>query len=107
MGVYHSHPYSPPLPSDADIAAIADENLFQLIVSLEQSKPRFKLWRIEPGSVVPVDLVFDTEPANSIDRSLSSGQRAAIVAAAVVSVLLLLTISLSLLPPAPALTPAP
>lgn len=103
IGVYHSHPRTAPIPSDQDIAACVDQRLLHLIVSLDQSKPRFKLWRIERSSVLPIELAFDTETARDIDRPLSTTQQAAIVAVGIAALLLLLVIAFNLLPPAPAL----
>ncbi len=107
LGAYHSHPAAPPIPSDADIAAAVDERLLQLIVSLEQAQPRFKLWRIDRESVTPVELTFDTETARDLESPLSAAQKAAIVVVGLAALLLLLLISFSLLPPAPELAPAP
>ena len=106
-GVYHSHPRSAPIPSPRDIAEARDAKLLHLIVSLERVKPRLKLWRIEGDSVTPVELVFDTEARADKGRQFSTRQRIAIVVAGIASLLLLVAISVSLLPPPPELTPAP
>ena len=101
LGVYHSHPKSPPIPSESDIDAAADGALLHLIVSLEGRKPRLKLWRIEDHSVRPVELVFDTEAVEARDAPLSRMQQMALVAVGAAALLLLLIIAFSLLPPAP------
>ena len=107
VGVYHSHPRTPPIPSPADIEAVADSGLLQLIVSLESAKPKLKLWQVDRSSVTPIALSFDKDSGAAIDAGLNRSQQAAMVIAAIASVLLLLAVSLMLLPPAPEITPAP
>lgn len=107
LGVYHSHPHSPPIPSAEDIQAAVDSSLLQLIVSLESAKPRLKLWLLDGFSVTPIALTFDTQIDVGIDDHLSRNKQVAMVIAGIASVLLLLAISLMLLPPAPELTPGP
>ena len=107
LGVYHSHPRSAPIPSQADIDESNDPKLLHLIVSLERAKPQLKLWRIDGLAVRPVDLVFDTEAVDQDDSTISTPQRVAIVVAAIASLLLLVTISIALLPPAPEVTLVP
>lgn len=106
IGVYHSHPRSPPIPSPSDIEQCADNGLLQLIVSLKGLKPQLKLWRIDRDSAVPIDLVYETENAPDDEPALSPSQQAAIVIVAVAAVLILLIISFTLLPPAPEIRPA-
>ncbi len=107
IGVYHSHPASPPIPSPADIAATKDYRLLHLIVSLERAKPRLKLWRIEGEGVEPLELVFDTAAVPASDAPLSPGQQATLIVIGIVSLLILLALSVWLLPPAPLITPTP
>lgn len=106
IGVYHSHPRSAPIPSSADIAGSLDPKLLHLIVSLERRKPALKLWRIDGRAVEPLDLVFDTDTAEGTVQ-LSFRQRAAIAVAGIASLLLLVAVSVSLLPPAPPITLVP
>ena len=106
LGVYHSHPRSAPIPSQSDIAECADSGLLQLIVSLERSKPRLKLWRVDRDSVSPIELLYETEIAPEREPALSQSQQAALVIAAIAAALILLIISFALLPPAPDLMPA-
>lgn len=106
IGVYHSHPRSAPIPSQSDLEQCADSGLLQLIVSLEELKPRLKLWRVDRDSAVPIELVYETENAPDSEPALSPSQQAAIVIVAVAAVLLLLIISFTLLPPAPEIRPA-
>ena len=107
IGVYHSHPQAPPIPSQEDIEAAVDRSLLQLIVSLESAKPKLKLWQVDGSSVTPIALVFDTEENADIDDHLSRHKQIAIFIAAIASVLLLLAVSLLLLPPAPEIAAAP
>lgn len=108
MGVYHSHPNSAAIPSSADLEGARDHGLLQLIVSLQKSKPELQLWRIGETGVTPLELIFDTQIDAGFDEAAPSRvQRAAIVAAAIISVMLMLAISFTLLPPAPELTPFP
>ena len=107
IGIYHSHPRSAPIPSPADVNEALDPKLLHLIVSLKDARPALKLWRIEDQSVTPVDLRFDTDASHEESSQLTKRQRAAIVAAGIASLLLLFAISLSLLPPAPQLSPVP
>ena len=107
VGIYHSHPGSPPIPSPEDIVAAVDSSLLQLIVSLEGAKPKLKLWQVDGSSATPIALAFDTEKQAGYGDALSRRQQVAIVAAAIASVLLLLAVSIMLLPPAPEITPVP
>lgn len=104
MAIYHSHPRSEAIPSRIDINEALDPKPLHLIVSLERAKPKLKLWRIDGLTVEPVDLIFDTDTSNDDIRPLRNRQRVAIAVAGIASLLLLVAISITLLPPAPALT---
>jgi proteasome lid subunit RPN8/RPN11 len=45
LGFYHSHPHSPAVPSETDIAEAAYPGYLYLIVSLEQGRPEARLFR--------------------------------------------------------------
>jgi proteasome lid subunit RPN8/RPN11 len=108
IGVYHSHPTSPPIASQTDIALATDPSLVHVIISLQHTKPQLKAWRIDAHQAEPIDLIFDTEaPDTTSYAPLSKSQKLSIVLAGVISVLLLLTISFTLLPPAPEITAIP
>ncbi len=107
IGVYHSHPQAPPIPSPEDIEAAVDKGLLQLIVSLQSAKPKLKLWQVDGSSVTPIPLAFDTVRDAGSDDRLGRPQRVAIVIAGIASVLLLLAVALMLLPPAPEIAQAP
>ena len=107
IGIYHSHPRSAPIPSRTDIAAALDAKLLHLIISLEHARPKLKLWRIDGGSVTPIELVFETGATDDEVGQFSMRQRIAIAVVGIASLLLLVAISVTLLPPAPELTTVP
>lgn len=107
IGVYHSHPRSAPIPSQSDIEECVDSGLLQLIVSLERRKPQLKLWRVSRDCVTPIELVYDTDEPAEHEPALSPSQQTAVLIAAIAAVLILLIISITLLPPAPEIMPAP
>ena len=107
IGVYHSHPRSAPIPSQADMKDARDARLLHLIVSLERRQPRLKLWRLDGFSAEPVELAFVDDKQEAEDDRLSRRQQIAIVLAGLASLLLLVIVSVSLLPPAPQLAPVP
>ncbi len=107
LGVYHSHPRSAPIPSEADIRDCADAGLLHLIVSLERATPQLKLWRLDQFSVTPIDLCYDKVDQPAPDRPLATSQQAAVIIVGMVALLIILLISVSLLPPAPDIMPAP
>lgn len=50
LGFYHSHPYSPAVPSETDRAEAAyPENLY-MIVSLIEDRPEHRLYRLTDGN---------------------------------------------------------
>ncbi len=100
LGVYHSHPGSPPIPSPSDFAGALDEGLLQLIVSLEQPKPRLKLWRIDGASALPLELLYQDEAEDDEDEP-GAREQALIIIMSLAALLILLYMALSLLPPAP------
>ncbi len=106
-GIYHSHPRSAPIPSRMDIEEARDAKLLHLIVSLERAKAKLKLWRIDGDSVTPIDLVFEGETRADADDQFSLRHRIAVVLAGIASLLLLVAISVSLLPPPPELAALP
>lgn len=108
LGIYHSHPKSPPIPSTTDINQNPDNKLLHLIVSLKDTSPKLKLWHIQDQQVIPLDLIFDTQYAtDDAHEPLSNTQKVAIIATSILCVILMLAISFTLLPPAPVITPIP
>jgi proteasome lid subunit RPN8/RPN11 len=102
IGVYHSHPTSPPIPSTDDIrqAARNTPHAAHLIISLKDSRAALKAWHIQPDSVQAIDLLTGSQPTQQ-EAPLSNVQKYAIIIAAGLAVLILWWISFSLLPPAP------
>lgn len=110
IGVYHSHPYSDPIPSPTDIQSAESHypGLVQIIISLGHEQQRLKAWRIFPGQVDDVELLVGDAVSSEMPADhLSRAQQIAILLAALVSLVMMLSISISLLPPAPILTPVP
>ena len=59
VAIYHSHPESPPRPSQEDIRLALTPNVCHLIVSLiEREAPAAKAFRISDGHVEPVELTL-------------------------------------------------
>lgn len=108
IAIYHSHPTSPPILSQTDIAEAVDTKPVYLIISLQQSKPQFKAWRIADTEIIPVDVhIGDKLPDSIYHEPLSNQQKAAIIVASILCVIVMLAISITLLPPAPVITPIP
>lgn len=108
VGLYHSHPSAPPIPSTTDIMEAQYPNTPYIIIGLKQAKAKIAAWHIHYGAVTPVELHIGEKPAfYSEDKELSRAQKTAIILAALVAVLLVLVISFNLLPPPPPLTMPP
>jgi proteasome lid subunit RPN8/RPN11 len=59
IGAYHSHPASPAIPSESDIAeASGGADFLYVIVSLVKPEGEIFAYRLKYGSVVPVLLGF-------------------------------------------------
>jgi len=52
VGVYHSHPNTPPIPSPADRAEASYDDYVYLIVSLATEPPDARLYRLDDGVFV-------------------------------------------------------
>lgn len=58
VGAYHSHPSSPPVPSETDLAEANDPGLIHLIVSLASGRqPEIRAFRLGEGNFQPLELV--------------------------------------------------
>ena len=55
---YHSHPSTPSRPSQEDIRLAYDPDILYFIVSLAESTPVIKAFRIESGAVAVEELVI-------------------------------------------------
>jgi proteasome lid subunit RPN8/RPN11 len=57
VGAYHSHPASPPIPSESDLAeATGGSDFVYVIVSLRSVDGEVFAYRLKHGNVVPVSL---------------------------------------------------
>jgi proteasome lid subunit RPN8/RPN11 len=56
LGVYHSHPASPARPSQEDIRLAFDAGLSYVIVSLAESDPVMRSFRIRSGETEPEEI---------------------------------------------------
>lgn len=104
VGFYHSHPNSDPLPSPTDIRQATYPDTPYLIVGLKGGSPRLGAWKMRAGQVSEVPIIIDENPPDT-PPALSDAQKVAIVLAALIAAAALIVVSLSLLPPAPAIPP--
>jgi [CysO sulfur-carrier protein]-S-L-cysteine hydrolase len=104
VGIYHSHPTSDAIPShsDVDAARRSYPNIPQIIISCKHAQPRLQGWKIGTAEITPVELIIG-EPIQA--ETFSRAQVGAILLAALLALILMLTIAIQLLPPAPVLTP--
>ncbi len=101
IGFYHSHPNSEPIPSQTDVQFAAYPDTAYVIASIRGGEARLAAWSIKDHEVKPIELVISTERPMPEDAPLLMVQKRAIVAALIISVVFMLLLSLSLLPPAP------
>lgn len=101
IGIYHSHPQGDPIPSSVDIRQATYPDTAYLIVGLKGTEPQLAAWSMRAGHVERVDLHIGFDAPAERPTRLSRAQIAAIVLSAVLAFVLMLTLSLSLLPPAP------
>jgi proteasome lid subunit RPN8/RPN11 len=59
LGIFHSHPAGPPVPSPTDIAQAAYPDSIYVIVALNQSPPSVRAFWIVEGRVNEVALVVE------------------------------------------------
>jgi proteasome lid subunit RPN8/RPN11 len=59
LGFYHSHPHSPPVPSETDRAEAGYPNHLYLIASLASEPPEIRLFRFSDGNFLDVPFVTD------------------------------------------------
>lgn len=106
IGFYHSHPAGDPIPSPTDIQLANYPNTAYLIIGLKHVEPQLAAWTMNYGEVARLPLHVGDEVPPPSKPLLSAAQKAAIMVAVALAFVLTLWISLSLLPPAPAL-PSP
>jgi proteasome lid subunit RPN8/RPN11 len=103
LAFYHSHPKSDPIPSPVDVRSATYPDTPYLIVGLK-GEPRLAAWQMRYGEVTPVPLHIGFDPPESSTGSeLTKAQKIAILLSALIAFVLVLVLSLSLLPPAPAI----
>jgi proteasome lid subunit RPN8/RPN11 len=74
IGVYHSHPDWPPIPSQTDMES-AWEEVFYLIASIHEGMPlNTNVWRLTDEGLrrfewVPLEIVDEVELSNDIEKS--------------------------------------
>jgi len=59
LGIFHSHPTGPPVPSPTDIAQAMYPESVYIIIALNQSPPSVRAFRIVEGRVSEVMVVIE------------------------------------------------
>jgi proteasome lid subunit RPN8/RPN11 len=59
LGIFHSHPAGPPVPSPTDIAQAMYPESVYVIIALNQSPPSVRAFRIVEGQVSEVDVTTE------------------------------------------------
>ncbi len=101
IGIYHSHPDGEPRPSPTDIREAAYPETAYLIVGVRQGETRFAAWQINREQVLPLELHIGGDKPEAEHSTLTRAQIIAILISALIAFAIMLSISLSLLPPAP------
>ncbi|PJF32457.1 MAG: hypothetical protein CUN52_01560 [Phototrophicales bacterium] len=104
IGFYHSHPDAPAIPSPTDVREL--DNGLQLphvVLSISHHQVHIKAWLIHHGQVDPIEWVIGDAAPILPAPPTTSAQRIAFLWSIGISLILLLIIALTLLPPAPKL----
>lgn len=102
LAIYHSHPNTPPVPSQTDIRSATYPDAAYLIISLQATTADLAAWHIRGSDVSRVSLHIGTSPPPLADeRTLSPAQKTAIIVATAIAFLAVIAYSIYLLPPAP------
>lgn len=104
LGFYHSHPDTPPIPSPTDVRELDNGlQLPHIVVSISHHQAHIKAWMIKESHVDPIEWVVGDNVPIDPQPVTTSAQRTAFLLSVVISLILLITIALTLLPPAPEL----
>lgn len=104
VGFYHSHPNSPAIPSLTDARELDNGlKLPHVLVSITPPHADIKAWWIENGQVNPIEIVVGDEFLTEPNTPSTPAQNIAFLLSIFISLVLLMTIALTLLPPAPEL----
>jgi len=101
IGFYHSHPQGHALPSRSDIQESCYPEHVYLIVGLKRSPAELAAWRFDRGRMERVTLHISNQPAAPDEPPPTTAQKAAIILAVALGMLLVVSIALTLLPAAP------
>ncbi|MDX2075159.1 MAG: M67 family metallopeptidase [bacterium] len=104
IGFYHSHPNTAPILSPTDVRELDNGlKLPHIVVGVAHHYIELKAWFIEYGQVTPVEMIIGEFLGDEPQPITSSAQKIAFLLSVMVSLALLITIAISLLPPAPEL----
>jgi [CysO sulfur-carrier protein]-S-L-cysteine hydrolase len=105
IAFYHSHPAGDFRPSLTDIERAYYPDTAYIIVGLRDGTPRMAAWQIKNREVSSVEIHVGLQPPDSASEMLpiSKAQKVAIFVSALLAFIFMLVLSLSLLPPAPAI----
>jgi proteasome lid subunit RPN8/RPN11 len=105
IGFYHSHPVGDFRPSLTDIEQAYYPDTAYVIVGLRDGTPRMAAWQIRNHEVTPIEIHVGLQPPDAAleMQPFSKAQKTAIFVSALLAFIFMLILSLSLLPPAPAI----
>ncbi len=105
IAFYHSHPAGDFRPSTTDIEQAYYPDTAYIIVGLRDGTPRMAAWQIKNREVSSVEIHVGLQPPSSAMEMMpiSKAQKTAIFASALLAFIFMIILSLSLLPPAPAI----
>lgn len=104
VGFYHSHPNAPAIPSPTDVRELDNGlKLPHVLVGITPSYTDVKGWWIDGGRVNPIEVIIGDEFLTEPYLPHTQAQHIAFLLSIFISLALLMTIALTLLPPAPKL----
>ena len=107
LATYHSHPNNNLMISEQDIAALGQNwpHVCHIVVGRPTGELRMKAWTIQGQDVSSVPILVDKQKIGYDDsQRLSKAQQVAIILAAGITVVILIALAVTLLPPPPDLT---